>query len=234
LNNHYKYYSDVLKYEATKYGRAFGRFLKSFEQRAFVGLVCKQKLTIDIGCGTGKFLPFLSDNSICADNSLEMIKFSKTNSANNKLQFVVCDAHFLPFQSKSIEQIISSRCLMHLKFPEKAIKEFSRVANKNIIFDFPNSWSLSLYHMLWRKIVHKFNPKSQIYKTFTLHQIELYYKKVGFFLEKKIAFFFIPIAIHRLINNNKITMTIESFFQKIKFVTNFSTYIVVKIKTNSN
>ncbi len=105
---------------------------------------------------------------------------------------------------------------MHLKSPDKAIREFGRVANESITLDFPNSSSLSLIHSIWRRIHHKYKKETQIYKIFSFAQIEHTCRKLGYKLEKKVAYFFIPISIHRFLNNIKVTLMIESFFSQNK------------------
>lgn len=91
----------------------------------------KPRALLDVGCGSGIFLPELSRHceSLCAcdshphlDRTAEMLRAEGVNAT-----LVPCDARALPFRSESFDAIICMSVLEHIHDLESAASEFSRV-----------------------------------------------------------------------------------------------------------
>ena len=87
---------------------------------------------LDVGTGTGIMLEPFRDG-IGIDVSRDMIEEAKRK--NHRSEFIVADAHFLPFRDKAFDVAVS--CLVFLWFdkPEEALKEMLRVSQKAYIVE---------------------------------------------------------------------------------------------------
>lgn len=101
---------------------------------------------LEIACGTGRVTRHLinhfPDNvSITAsDISIEMLEIAKRNvSPKNNLEFLVADAHELPFESNSFDLIICQFGAMFFQDKQKAFSEFYRVLRNGGILIF-STW----------------------------------------------------------------------------------------------
>jgi ubiquinone/menaquinone biosynthesis C-methylase UbiE len=94
------------------------------------------KRIVDIGCGDGALTYLFSRQKeahvIGVDSSIEAINFAreKTRGAKN-IEFIIASAYNLPFADDSIDYIISSDVIEHLKQPEKMLLEIKRAYGGN-------------------------------------------------------------------------------------------------------
>ena len=94
---------------------------------------------VDVGCGPGKLLLSLARRSLGTtlvgiDISSAMAYIAHKNSLKEELDhsvdFVVADAHLIPIRDDSIDLILSTGTLHHIKNPEKLFKELKRVLRR--------------------------------------------------------------------------------------------------------
>ncbi len=99
----------------------------------------KVGIVLDIGCGTGYYLPELSERSsyiVGIDISLAMLKVCNQFGSHCGLRFSLEQAKVenLPFKDNSIDAVIGMDVLHHLENPDSALNEIKRVLKQNGIF----------------------------------------------------------------------------------------------------
>src|SRR4030043_1945760 len=107
---------------------------------------------LDIGCADGtttsqiqKFYPSLKITAI--DYYQKTIKYAK--ATNPKINFLVADAHKLPFKNKSFDTVTTIEVLEHLDNPKRSLLEIHRVLkNKGQLIVAQDSDSL-LFRSIW-------------------------------------------------------------------------------------
>jgi len=120
-----------------------------------------QKITLDIGCGSGEFLRFHSSFAIGLDISQEMLK--KAREKNNNSSFVLGSALSLPFKSNSFDFVSSVGLSEYFGDVSSFLGEVSRVAGENstaIISYTPKSlfnvfrklWGIKFFERSWGEI----------------------------------------------------------------------------------
>lgn len=95
---------------------------------------------VDIGCGTGSFTRYLARainrkaNFYGIDLDKKYLDFARNLSIQerleNNIQYIYADAHALPFEDNSIDNIVDFTTLVNLKDPKKYLKECMRVLKK--------------------------------------------------------------------------------------------------------
>lgn len=119
----------------------------------------KKGKIIDIGAGFGRLMPVYGryfDQCILLDSSQKMLQKAKKKIKRENVRFVKAKAEKLPFKDQTFDVALIVRTLHHLKKPEKAIKEISRILKPGgyLILEFANKIHLKsvLRNFLGRKI----------------------------------------------------------------------------------
>jgi ubiquinone/menaquinone biosynthesis C-methylase UbiE len=86
---------------------------------------------LDIGCGAGNLAFSLSRagrNSVVIGVDTRTLDVTAASGWKNPMcHFLVADAHYLPFRARSFSVVTSNCVFEHLEFPERALREVSRV-----------------------------------------------------------------------------------------------------------
>jgi ubiquinone/menaquinone biosynthesis C-methylase UbiE len=132
----YKLFYDV---PAEGYGELYGdeQVVKYRVVFNYLGLGFSRVL--DIGCGVGLLAGYLEDAGfdgvyVGVDIDYDRVKYAKKNSNRREhaVEYIVADAHHLPFRDKSF-QISTSFTVIHLLDIDKAVKEAVRISQQFIV-----------------------------------------------------------------------------------------------------
>jgi len=171
------YGSLAASYDERRFGGALGR-LKNWRDQQLVEKAVRHaghvERILDVPCGTGRLLQSLASrvpHSVGADVSLDMIKFSRLhpyvkNRPRGLLEYVQCDARYLPFSDDSFDVVLSGRFLHHLfHLPQserlQVIREFARVSRRWVLGDFNIRYGLKYYVNKMRSVLKGKPLKSQ-------------------------------------------------------------------------
>jgi ubiquinone/menaquinone biosynthesis C-methylase UbiE len=129
---------------------------------------------LDVPCGTGRLVRGLArhiPHLVGADVSRDMINLSRQRSNVNRqsvshLEYVQCDARYLPFHSNSFDLVVSGRFLHHLYHLPQAervqvMREFARVSRRWVLGDFNIQYGLKYYVNKMRTVLRRKQLKSQ-------------------------------------------------------------------------
>ncbi len=103
-------------------------------------------LSVDLGCGTGYFLPELAKRSqkvIAMDIAPHMLKKASQYQKSGNIYPVCANAHALPFRSQSVAHVFSNFVLQWCSLPQ-ALLEIHRILlpSGQIVFSLPLQGSL--------------------------------------------------------------------------------------------
>lgn len=99
--------------------------------------ICKDKIVLDAGCGTGKFLNILEENSkkyIGIDLSDKQLEKAKIKSKKNTSEFICSNLSNINLKDKSVDLIVSSWVLgtvTNLDERNKCLSELKRILKSN-------------------------------------------------------------------------------------------------------
>jgi len=114
-------------------------------------------IVLDAGCGTGLISRNLNGTVIGLDINLWNLEQAKAHAL--QASFIAGDIERLPFSSDMFDTVVCTETLEHLKQPEKAIAEFSRILKPGgrLIGSVPHR------HIIWsmRKILLTTCPVSE-------------------------------------------------------------------------
>ncbi|HPG40374.1 MAG TPA: class I SAM-dependent methyltransferase [bacterium] len=237
LKEHYSYslyadshFADI--YEKDRFGSGFGAFLKRYETELYDKLIPHFKLMLDVGAGTGKLTGHFAKRGfvVASDASLPMLIQARKLARQHNIHYeaVVCDAHHLCFRNQAFDAVVSSRVLMHVVDWKRMVAELCRVSSKDVVLDFPNYFSMSLFERVFRKLVKPLLNNIQSYRGFLGKTVAAEFGQHGFTLEIKLKSFFLPVALYRMLNSPRLAFRVESFWGKIGITRLFGTPITIK------
>ena len=171
------YGSLAASYDKHRFSGALGR-LKNWRDQRLVQKAVRDmgqvERILDVPCGTGRLLRSLASripHSVGADISLDMIESSRLHPSVKKepkglLEYVQCDARYLPFSTGSFDVVVSGRFLHHLfHLPQserlQVMREFARVSRKWVLGDFNIQYGLKYYVNRMRSVLKGERLKSQ-------------------------------------------------------------------------
>jgi len=143
INDYYN--KTAQNYDNSRFGNSYGEFI-DYQEKAIVTKLLKdipRSQTLDMPCGTGRFLDF-ADFGI--DASEKMLEIAKQKFPH--LSLYQEDATKTHFNANTFSAITSFHFLMHLNknTTKKVINECNRILKKNgiLIIDFPSKYRKQL------------------------------------------------------------------------------------------
>ena len=97
-------------------------------------------VAVDLGCGPGSLVTELALRSpqvlvLGLDISLPMTKLAQERTTAENVAFVVADVHHLPFQTHSVQMIVSHGAMHHWRELARALAEVKQVlADKGFVY----------------------------------------------------------------------------------------------------
>jgi len=103
----------------------------------------KRRLILDVGCGTGFGMVILKNSSeiIGIDCSVDAVQYGRENYGHEKANFLVADAHHLPFRDSLFDCVLCLEVIEHVKSPDIVISEVRRVLRPkgSLVLSTPNA-----------------------------------------------------------------------------------------------
>lgn len=211
-------------FDSDRFGSLFGKSLALKEMRTFLDMIEEpgSKKILDAGGGTGRLaIPLAQEGGqvTILDTSLEMMSIAreKARADDRDINLVCGSVVELPFEDFSFDWVLSSRVIMHVVDWEKAVREFCRISKRGVIFDFPPLFAfpaLVVPLLMFKKIFH---PQTQHYHVIHEQRVHRELMKQGFEVVALDKRFFLPIGLHRKINNPTVSSMLEKMFKKLQF-----------------
>lgn len=209
------YYNEIAKnYYESRFSNTYGSFIDK-QERAFLNNYLKTKNTLNLGCGTGRFMEYASTG---VDFSQEMLKIAKENYPEGS--YFLGDADTTPFENGHFDAVICFHVLMHLDPNETAaiFREVNRILKPGgtFIFDYPSAER--------RKLTRYQAANWHGSNAFRKNDMQSLLKKQQWEHIKRKGVLFLPI--HRFPNKlRKITFGIDQMFTSGLFK-QYSSYIM--------
>ena len=206
-------------YDHSRFGNSYGEFI-DYQEKTIVAKLLKDipnSQTLDMACGTGRFLDF-ADFGI--DASEKMLEIARQKFP--QLSLYHGDATKTHFNSSTFSAIISFHFLMHLdkNTAKEVINECNRILNKNgiLIIDFPSKYRKQLL-----------GKKTEGWRCANDYKLnELLALNQNFKLKKYYGIMFLPI--HRFSSKvRKMVIKIDSFLCR-SFLRRYASFLIVVLE----
>ncbi len=130
-----------------------------------------------------------------------------------RIPFVTGNSLKLPFLDRSYDVVISFRLISHVPHWRHLLRELTRVARRAVLIDYPSLVSFNLAVPLLFKLKKRIERNTRPFFCFTRRQIAQTFMQNGYAISSAQPEFFIPMALHRALNNLSFTEVTERLCQ---------------------
>jgi SAM-dependent methyltransferase len=221
-SEHYSYtaYADpamAAGFEQARFGGPIGRLLLEDQEQVlvqFLGDVTSTRI-LDVGTGTGRAAIALARRGARVtgvDASREMLAVARRRAADQgaSVEFLEGDARALGFPDRSFAAVVCLRVLMHVPDWRTTVGELCRLADRQVVFDFPAFCSVAAIEAAWRRLRASLGHRVEAYRVLRRGEIELELRRHGFRVNAVHRQFVLPIALHKLIGSARVTRVVEA------------------------
>ncbi len=132
------YYNEIAEnYDESRFSNTYGSFIDR-QERNFLNTYLASKNTLNLGCGTGRFMEYCSTG---IDFSSEMLKVAEEKYPAG--EYMLGNADTTPFDNDQFDAIICFHVFMHINSDETAaiLREVNRILKPGgiFIFDYPSA-----------------------------------------------------------------------------------------------
>lgn len=223
---------------SVEYARRFsgpvGEWFLSVQERAFLSLLGNGtgRGLLDVGGGHGQIAGVA--NRVGFDVTVLGSKNCFSESAQalfNKggCSFKVGSLLSLPFVDRQFEVVTCFRQIAHMSDWRRLIAELCRVSGGTVIIDYPPLRSFNFFLPLLFFIKKRIEQNTRKFIFFSDRQIFEEFAKNGFEVEGRVAQFFIPMGLHRLMKMPRVSVFLEKIFSKLGLVQLFGSPVILKM-----
>jgi 2-polyprenyl-3-methyl-5-hydroxy-6-metoxy-1,4-benzoquinol methylase len=218
---------------AARFGGTVGRFF--LEKQAAMTLDLLRELPgariLDVGGGHAQLADPLVRNgfSVTVTGSADSCR-SRLDQCLPPGTFIyrTCDSLALPFASRSFDVVMAFRLLPHVVRWREIVAELCRVADKCVVFDYPDRRSTNILYELLFAVKKKLEGNTRPFTLFSRAEIALEIERNDFHRPSFKPEFFLPMVIHRRVNNRGLSTVAERCFATIGATSLFGSPIIVR------
>ena len=135
------------------------------------------------------------------------------NLAPGTFTYLTCDSLNLPFADRSFDVVMAFRLLPHVTRWRQLIAELCRVADKCVIFDYPDRRSTNIFYELLFNMKKKMEGNTRPFTLYSRADIASAIAENNFKPPLFRPEFFLPMVVHRKIGNKNLSRTVETCFR---------------------
>lgn len=219
---------------ASRFSGETGEWFLRVQEQATLSLLgpLKQAKILDVGGGHGQLTGALieKDYEVSVVGSAEICKARIQSFIDKKkVSFKVGDVLDLPYDDREFEVVISYRLLSHVNRWQKFLTELTRVASKSVIVDYPEKRSFNAFTPYLFDLKKDIEGNTRTYKTFREPELMKIFHSQNFVKGSRFAEFFLPMVLHRKMNSQKISASVESVFRSLGLTNLFGSPIILKV-----
>ena len=124
-------------------------------------------------------------------------------------EYCTCDSLDLPFADRSFDVVLAFRLLPHTGRWQQLLSEMSRVADRCVIFDYPDRRSTNLMYGKLFGAKEKLEPGTRPFSCFSRGELRREMEENGYHHLRFRPEFFLPMMIHRKIGMRTVSATLE-------------------------
>jgi ubiquinone/menaquinone biosynthesis C-methylase UbiE len=237
--NHYSYavYADPAmaeRFDAMRFSGPIGRLIADTQEQQLAAFLAPLdgRRVLDVGTGTGRAAIALAKRGAIVtgvDASAEMLEVAqrRARDAGVEVTFLRGDAHHLDFADRSFDAAVCLRVLMHTPEWRTSLAELCRVSAGRVAFDYPARRSAAALQALTRRFVHLLNSSVEAYHVFSSGAIAGALAAEGFQVTTEHRQFVLPIALHKRMNSEGWTRSVEGLMERAGLLRLFGSPVTV-------
>src|SRR6478672_8026708 len=128
---------------------------------------------------------------------------------SRRCRFEVADLQALPYGDASFDAVICLRLLPHSISWRTLIRELCRVAKESVVLDYPSVRSANIISSQLFGMKRRVELNTRHFMTFRPQEVRAAFADAGFMLAAELPQFLLPMVVHRLINQARISRALE-------------------------
>lgn len=219
---------------ASRFGGEIGKWFLKVQEEATLSLLAplKQARILDVGGGHGQLTGALieRDYAVTVLGSAEVCKARIQDFIDkNRVSFKVGDILDLPFSDREFDVVISYRLLSHVEQWQKFLSELTRVASKSVIIDYPEKRSFNAFTPFLFDLKKDIEGNTRTYKIFREPDLMKIFHSEKFVRGGRFAEFFFPMVLHRKMNSQKVSASVEAISRYLGLTGLFGSPVILKV-----
>jgi 2-polyprenyl-3-methyl-5-hydroxy-6-metoxy-1,4-benzoquinol methylase len=185
------------------------------QERLLLRLMCDHRgaSILDVGGGHGQTaLPLAREGfkvTVLASSQEAAAQIS--SAVRNATVALQCGALLdIPAGDKSFDVVISFRLLPHCDEWPRLVGELCRTAKNAVIVDYPTSTSVNAIAPLLFGAKKKLEGNTRPFRLFSHAEVDAAFEKNGFARHRRLAEFFFPMVLHRLLKTPALSRAVEA------------------------
>lgn len=186
---------------------------------------------LDVGGGHGQLTMPLAEKGykITVTGSADSCRARlDTYCEKGSFTYLTCDSLNLPFEDNHFDVVMAFRLLPHAERWQELIKEMCRVADKAVIFDYPDRRSANILYDLLFDLKKNMEGNTRTYTLFSRKEISNELILNNFDLPLLKPEFFMPMVIHRKLKSPVTSRFVEAVFRLTGLTKLFGSPIIVR------
>lgn len=239
MKDHYSYevYADPAmaeRFEQMRFSGPIGRLVAETQAAQILSFLAPidGRRVLDVGTGTGRAAIALARAGAVVtgiDASREMLAVAERRAREEQaaVTFAVGDAHRIDFPDRSFDAVVCLRVLMHTPDWRASLRELCRVAGDRVVFDYPSLFSAAAIQAAVRRVTHRFNRSVEAYRVFSPSAVARVLAEAGFRVAGEHRQFVLPIALHKAVNSERFTTSVEGALEHAGLMRLFGSPVTV-------
>jgi SAM-dependent methyltransferase len=199
---------------AARFSDATGRWMLGLQESTLLELLDDQITSVlDVGGGHGQIALPLSRNhrAVTVLGSAPACTAQLSDEiAQGIIAFNCGNLVDLPFEARSFNLVTSFRLMSHSIAWKTLVAEVCRVSNHAVIIDYPVWCSVNILSPLLFSLKRRIEGNTRTYRLFSNRQIIREFRRHGFRLVRLEKQFVWPMALHRMLKNQKTSEALEA------------------------
>lgn len=202
---------------ATRFSGPAGEFFLNRQTKLTLDILKNRPKArvLDIGGGHAQLATPLVENGYDvtvtgSDDSCEARLKQSIPSGN--YTYITCNSLHLPFEDQSFDVVLSFRLLPHITEWQQLISEMCRISKQCVVFDYPDKRSSNIMSKQLFSIKKKIEKNTRPFMLFSRSEVATELTKHEFLWPEFRPEFFLPMVIHRKLQNKTISSAMEAFF----------------------
>lgn len=186
---------------------------------------------LEVGGGHGQLTRPLIDHghAVTVTGSADICRARLDRScAPGSFRYLTCDSLNLPFADREFDVVMAFRLLPHTTRWQRLVEEMCRVAGRAVILDYPDKRSANILYDLLFDIKKRMEGNTRVYTLFTRKQLRGQLQANGFEAPWFRPEFFMPMVIHRKLNNPLLSRTVEAVCRAAGLTRMFGSPIILR------
>ena len=222
---------------ASRFAGPVGRYFLDVQARLTLDLLrdLPGASILDVGGGHGQLTMPLAgagfDVTVTGSADICRARLDK-HCDKGSFTYLTCDCLNLPFEDNRFDVVMAFRLLPHADQWQRLIAEMCRVADKAVIFDYPDRRSANILYDLLFDLKKNMEGNTRTYTLFSRREIAAALMANGFTAPVFKPEFFMPMVIHRKMKSPQISGMLEACFRVTGLTSLFGSPIVVRSDMN--